>query len=75
MAFAFGWTPCIGPVLGSILAVAAGQDGVGRGGALLAVYSLGVYGLLLAMDRLPWITLQLQLALESIGLERLVTLG
>lgn len=41
-AFAFGWTPCIGPVLGSILAVAAGQDDVGRGGTLLAVYSLGL---------------------------------
>ena len=33
-----------------------------------------MYGLLLAMDRLTWTTLQLQLALESIGLERLVTL-
>ncbi|HEX5495888.1 MAG TPA: cytochrome c biogenesis protein CcdA [Mycobacteriales bacterium] len=41
-AFAFGWTPCIGPVLGSVLAIAAAQDGVARGGALLAVYSAGL---------------------------------
>src|SRR4029450_6651902 len=32
LAFAFGWTPCIGPVLGAILAVAAGEDSVARGG-------------------------------------------
>jgi cytochrome c-type biogenesis protein len=41
-AFAFGWTPCIGPVLGSVLVVAAGQDAVLRGGTLLAAYSLGL---------------------------------
>ncbi len=41
-AFAFGWTPCIGPVLGSVLAIAATQDGVARGGLLLAVYSAGL---------------------------------
>jgi cytochrome c-type biogenesis protein len=41
-AFAFGWTPCIGPVLGSVLAIAATQDGVLRGGALLATYSAGL---------------------------------
>jgi len=41
-AFAFGWTPCIGPVLGSVLAVAATQDGVARGGLLLAAYSAGL---------------------------------
>jgi cytochrome c-type biogenesis protein len=42
LAFAFGWTPCIGPVLGTILAVAAGQDTVGQGAFLLAVYSAGL---------------------------------
>lgn len=42
LAFAFGWTPCIGPVLGSILAVAASEESVGRGAALLTVYSLGL---------------------------------
>jgi cytochrome c-type biogenesis protein len=41
-AFAFGWTPCIGPVLGSVLAIAAGQDAVLRGGTLLAAYSVGL---------------------------------
>jgi cytochrome c-type biogenesis protein len=42
MAFAFGWTPCIGPILGSILTLAAGQDTIGRGIALLAFYSAGL---------------------------------
>src|SRR5665648_111114 len=42
LAFAFGWTPCIGPVLGSILAVAAGEDSVSQGVSLLFVYSLGL---------------------------------
>lgn len=42
LAFAFGWTPCIGPVLGAILGVAASRDTVGDGAALLAVYSLGL---------------------------------
>ena len=42
MAFAFGWTPCVGPILGSIL-VLAGQSGqVARGVALLLAYSLGL---------------------------------
>ncbi|MGO4565662.1 cytochrome c biogenesis CcdA family protein [Rhizobium sp. 2YAF20] len=42
LAFAFGWTPCIGPVLGAILAVAATRETVGAGAGLLAVYSLGL---------------------------------
>ena len=42
LAFAFGWTPCIGPVLGAILAVAAGEDSVRQGVILLFVYSLGL---------------------------------
>lgn len=42
MAFAFGWSPCVGPVLGSILMVAANSAEVGRGAFLLAVYSLGL---------------------------------
>lgn len=44
LAFAFGWTPCIGPQLGMILSLAAtgGGGGVGRGAALLAVYALGL---------------------------------
>ena len=42
LAFAFGWTPCIGPVLGAILGVAASRDTVGDGAMLLAIYSLGL---------------------------------
>lgn len=42
LAFAFGWTPCIGPVLAAILAMAAGEDSVSKGVSLLLVYSLGL---------------------------------
>ena len=42
LAFAFGWTPCIGPILAGILAVAASQDTIWKGIQLLAVYSLGL---------------------------------
>jgi cytochrome c-type biogenesis protein len=42
IAFAFGWTPCIGPILAAILAVAAAQESVVQGVKLLAVYSLGL---------------------------------
>jgi cytochrome c-type biogenesis protein len=41
-AFAFGWTPCIGPTLGAALNLAATSSGLGRGVALLAAYSLGL---------------------------------
>jgi len=42
LAFAFGWTPCIGPVLAAILVMAAGEDTVRQGLLLLLVYSLGL---------------------------------
>ncbi|MGE6743104.1 cytochrome c biogenesis CcdA family protein [Allorhizobium pseudoryzae] len=42
LAFAFGWTPCIGPVLGAILGIAASRETVGDGAVLLAIYSLGL---------------------------------
>jgi len=42
LAFAFGWTPCIGPILAAILAVAAAEATVAKGAGLLAVYSLGL---------------------------------
>jgi len=42
MAFAFGWTPCIGPILGSILTIAASSDTVWQGVILLAFYSAGL---------------------------------
>lgn len=41
-AFAFGWTPCIGPILGAILTMSAATVSVGGGVALLSVYSLGL---------------------------------
>jgi cytochrome c-type biogenesis protein len=97
-AFAFGWTPCVGPVLASVLAIAAQQGHVWRGGSLLLAYSaglglpflaaavafdrvkgvftwlrahaslvtgvsalaLGGLGVLLALDRLAWVTTQVQ---------------
>ncbi|MEM8794824.1 MAG: cytochrome c biogenesis protein CcdA [Pseudomonadota bacterium] len=42
LAFAFGWTPCIGPVLGAILAVAGAEASAAQGALLLGVYSLGI---------------------------------
>jgi cytochrome c-type biogenesis protein len=112
-AFGFGWTPCIGPILASVLAVAASQGRSLEGAALLACYSLGLgvpflltglafgrlagafdwvrrhfailtfssalvlagFGILLALDRLTWVTTQLQTALQAVGLGRLVSLG
>ena len=112
-AFGFGWTPCIGPILASVLAIAATQGRALEGAALLACYSLGLgvpflatglalgrlagafdwvrrhftvltlssalvlagFGILLALDRLTWVTTQLQTALQAVGLGRLVSLG
>jgi cytochrome c-type biogenesis protein len=112
-AFGFGWTPCIGPVLASVLAIAATQGRVLEGAGLLASYSLGLgvpflitglafgrlagafdwvkrhfivltfssalvlagFGILLTLDRLTWVTTQLQTALQAVGLGRLVSLG
>lgn len=62
-AFAFGWTPCVGPVLASILALSAGQSTVGRGAFLLFVYGLGMSlpflavaaGISRGRDRLAWL--------------------
>ena len=42
LAFAFGWTPCIGPQLGAILSLAASEADVARGTTLLAVYAIGL---------------------------------
>jgi len=51
LAFAFGWTPCIGPQLGAILSLAASEASVARGGLLLGIYAagLGIPFLLAAM--------------------------
>ncbi|MEL7344636.1 MAG: cytochrome c biogenesis protein CcdA [Pseudomonadota bacterium] len=42
LAFAFGWTPCIGPILGSILSLAASEGDVVRGTTLLGFYAIGL---------------------------------
>jgi cytochrome c-type biogenesis protein len=42
MAFAFGWTPCIGPALGAVLSLASDSHTLGRGEAMLVAYSLGL---------------------------------
>lgn len=42
LAFAFGWTPCIGPILATVLALAANEASLGAGVGLLFVYSLGL---------------------------------
>lgn len=42
LAFAFGWTPCVGPVLAAILFIAGSEDTVVRGVSLLAAYSVGI---------------------------------
>ena len=59
LAFAFGWTPCIGPVLATVLGVAASRETVGQGAFLLAVYAagLGVPFLVAAAFSQPFMTL------------------
>jgi cytochrome c-type biogenesis protein len=42
LAFAFGWTPCLGPILGAILSLAASEASISRGTLLLACYALGL---------------------------------
>ena len=42
VAFGFGWTPCIGPILGSIITLAALEENIGKGILLLSSYSLGL---------------------------------
>lgn len=42
LAFAFGWTPCVGPILATILMLAAGRDSVAQGVGLLAAYAAGL---------------------------------
>lgn len=54
LAFAFGWTPCVGPILAAILFTAAGQETAGQGAALLFVYGAGM--------TLPFITAALFIA-------------
>jgi cytochrome c-type biogenesis protein len=59
LAFAFGWTPCIGPVLAAILTIAGSEASVARGAFLLAAYSagLGIPFLLAAFAMKPFVAL------------------
>jgi cytochrome c-type biogenesis protein len=113
VAFGFGWTPCIGPVLASVDAVAASQRGLGQGAILLLLYTLGLgvpflavglglghltgaigwlkvhsraitivscvllagFGVLLVLDRLSWVTTELENFMSLVGLGRLKTVG
>ncbi|MBX6340834.1 MAG: sulfite exporter TauE/SafE family protein, partial [Thermomicrobiaceae bacterium] len=64
MAFGFGWTPCIGPLLASILVYTSAAETVGRGTLLLLVYSLGFavpfvlagVGISRALGAMRWVT-------------------
>ncbi len=112
VAFGFGWTPCLGPILASIVAIAATR-GTGQGVGLLAAYTLGLgvpflavglafthltgaigwirrrsrgimlasvtllalFGVLLVLNRLTWVTSELEGWMRAIGLGRLVNAG
>lgn len=113
IAFGFGWTPCLGPILASITAFAATSSNSAEGAGLLAAYALGLgvpflvvglafgrlagaigwvrrhsagvmlssvtllalFGVLLLLNQLTWVTSELEALMRSIGLGRLVKLG
>lgn len=55
LAFAFGWSPCVGPILAPILSLAAAKESVAEGGVLLGVYALGMgVPFLAAAAAAPW---------------------
>ncbi len=55
LAFAFGWSPCVGPILAPILTLAGAKESVGEGGLLLGVYALGMgVPFLAAAAAAPW---------------------
>jgi cytochrome c-type biogenesis protein len=74
LAFAFGWTPCIGPILAAILAIAGAQETVGRGAQLLAIYSmgLGVPFLLAALALEPFLGFVARFKRHFLKVERVV---
>jgi len=76
LAFGFGWTPCIGPILAAILAVAASQETVGKGIVLLACYSagLGVPFLLVALAFEPFVRISKRFRPYFGAIERVIGL-
>ena len=72
LAFAFGWTPCIGPILAAILAVAGSEASVTRGALLLAAYSagLGIPFILAAFAMKPFIGLLKRMHSHFVLVER-----
>ena len=74
LAFAFGWTPCIGPILAAILAVASSEETVARGAGLLAVYSagLGLPFLLAALAMEPFVRFLKRFKAHFATVERVV---
>jgi cytochrome c-type biogenesis protein len=74
LAFAFGWTPCIGPILAAILAVAASEHTVAKGAGLLAVYSagLGIPFLLAALAIEPFAEFLVRFRRHLIHMERVM---
>src|ERR1700753_2151236 len=74
LAFAFGWTPCIGPILAAILSVAAPEHTVAKGAGLLAVYSagLGIPFLLAAFAVEPFSSLFARMKRHLANVERVM---
>lgn len=74
LAFAFGWTPCIGPVLAAILAVAGSETSVARGASLLAVYSagLGIPFVLAALAMRPFVGFLKRMRSRSSHIEKVM---
>jgi len=74
LAFAFGWTPCIGPILAAILAVAGSEASVWKGAALLGVYSagLGIPFILAAFAMRPFVALLKRMRSRFLHVERVM---
>jgi cytochrome c-type biogenesis protein len=74
LAFGFGWTPCIGPILAAILAVAASQQTVAKGIVLLVFYSagLGVPFLLAALAFEPFVRVSKRFRAYLGAIERVI---
>jgi cytochrome c-type biogenesis protein len=72
LAFAFGWTPCIGPILAAILSVAGSETSVARGALLLGAYSagLGIPFILAALAMQPFMSLMKRMRSRFALIER-----